>query len=305
MDDYVLKILEHYDFDNIVDSGAYIRAACKIHDGDNPSSFVINKESGLWFCHSHCGGGNIISLIKHFENVSAEDAETMARASFNVNEDAIKKKQYVRDAKEYIKIMKQSEPQEVLLQYDDSSYKRVKSYRMFEERTLRHFKTHCSKLFTVNNYTYENKLIFPIQQGGNIVALALRRTTPEDKKKWLFCPPGISIANTLYNHNETKTEVVISEGILDVMAWYEIGVHAVATFGSHLTKQQCNLLLKSAYEVTLAYDGDKAGRTATKKAIEMLRNKVGIYVVTFDEGDDPESINRGELKKLYELRKRV
>src|SRR5699024_12387919 len=38
--------------------GEYIRSACPIHKGDNPTAFVVNEEF-LWACHtnSECGVG--------------------------------------------------------------------------------------------------------------------------------------------------------------------------------------------------------------------------------------------------------
>ena len=50
------KLLEHYDFDRIKSDGDMIRSSCKIHGGNNPTAFVINKETCLWYCHtSDCG----------------------------------------------------------------------------------------------------------------------------------------------------------------------------------------------------------------------------------------------------------
>ena len=52
----IVKLLDHYGFDTSNNNGGYIRCACKIHGGDNPTSFVINTDNTLWFCHTgDCG----------------------------------------------------------------------------------------------------------------------------------------------------------------------------------------------------------------------------------------------------------
>lgn len=47
---------------NLKKSGGEYRGPCPIHDGER-DSFVINAETGRWFCHSECDrGGDIIGL---------------------------------------------------------------------------------------------------------------------------------------------------------------------------------------------------------------------------------------------------
>jgi HK97 gp10 family phage protein len=67
----VPHILRHYDFDKVKsDRGGFIRSCCKLHGGSNPTSFVINEDNGLWFCHSGgCGGGDIFTLVEKLEGI--------------------------------------------------------------------------------------------------------------------------------------------------------------------------------------------------------------------------------------------
>jgi DNA primase len=45
--------------------GAQLRGPCPLHKGSaNSKSFVVNKDRGLWYCHSSCKtGGNAIDLF--------------------------------------------------------------------------------------------------------------------------------------------------------------------------------------------------------------------------------------------------
>ncbi len=48
-----------------VQSTAQLRGPCPLHKGSaNSKSFVVNKDRGLWYCHSSCKtGGNAIDLF--------------------------------------------------------------------------------------------------------------------------------------------------------------------------------------------------------------------------------------------------
>lgn len=54
-------------------SGAEIRDACPVHEGNDPN-LSISKD-GSWFCHSHgCKGGDLISLYQQAKRVVFADA---------------------------------------------------------------------------------------------------------------------------------------------------------------------------------------------------------------------------------------
>jgi DNA primase len=87
-----------------------------------------------------------------------------------------------------------------------------------------------------------------------------------------------------------------------VWAYHEIGVTAVCTYGAHLADEQYKLLLKTGADIILSYDNDDAGNKARDKAIEMLKNKTNLFLVTLPKGKDPENITRQELRECYEAR---
>ena len=49
-------------------SGRY-RARCPIHKGENPTSFSIDADKGLWKCFAGCGGGSVIDLYSLYNDV--------------------------------------------------------------------------------------------------------------------------------------------------------------------------------------------------------------------------------------------
>ena len=100
----------------------------------------------------------------------------------------------------------------------------------------------------------------------------------------------------LYNLNSiTSSSVIIFESQLNCVACDQLqqqGVrfdlegidtipHPVATGGTSLTEKHIDLLLKNGVmNITLCYDGDRAGIKATKRAIEMLLKRGEIISVS-------------------------
>ena len=61
------------------------------------------------------------------------------------------------------------------------------------------------------------------------------------------------------------------EGYFDVIRAYTVGVYnCVAPMGTSLTKNHVDILKRVTKSVILCFDGDKAGRDATERAIPLL-----------------------------------
>jgi DNA primase len=109
----------------------------------------------------------------------------------------------------------------------------------------------------------------------------------------------------LYNLDSiTSSSVIIFESQLNCIACHQLqqqGVrfdlegidtipHPVATGGTSLTEKHIDLLLKNGVmNITLCFDGDRAGIKATKRAIEMLlkrREILGVSVISMPLNTD-------------------
>lgn len=306
----VEKLLQHYGFEKIKHNGVNIRACCKIHGGNNPTAFVINKETGLWYCHTNCGGGDIFTLVQRMENIDFPSSVRFLANFFKLNINNLnimqKKSRYIKDLQNFINIIKAKRTQNFSAFTIEEEIKEVIKYRNFKKETLKHFNVgyvEKIKLHSHNNkpYTLYNRLVFPIIFNQTQIGISLRRTKTKDYPKWSHQPAHINIKHILYNYDNIKYDspVVICEGINDVLAFHEINVQAVAIFGSHITKEQYRLLLKTSSDLVFAFDGDKAGQQALKHAVTLFKNKANISFICFDESEDPESIAREELKSKY------
>jgi DNA primase len=89
-------------------------------------------------------------------------------------------------------------------------------------------------------------------------------------------------------------EALVMEGYLDVIAVSQAGFPlSVASLGTALTEEQCRLLARYARKVHLFYDADRAGRSATEKAIELFENAgLLVHISQMAQGEDPDSLIR-------------
>ncbi len=142
------------------------------------------------------------------------------------------------------------------------------------------------------------RLVFPILDiQGRVVAFG-GRTLADSKAKYLNTPETIvySKSSNLYGLYQTLPElrkeksVIVVEGYMDVVLSQQYGVcGAVAPLGTAFTSQQAKLINRYADNVTLLFDPDDAGRTATYRALEICaENNMSVRTSSLPEGIDPD-----------------
>jgi len=88
-----------------------------------------------------------------------------------------------------------------------------------------------------------------------------------------------------------QDNVYMVEGYTDVISLHQHGVeNVVATSGTSLTPGQARLVKRQTENVTLLYDGDKAGVKAALRGVDVLLEAgLNVRVVILPEGEDPDS----------------
>ena len=99
-----------------------------------------------------------------------------------------------------------------------------------------------------------------------------------------------------------KDRCILVEGYLDVISMYQAGIqNVVASSGTSLTTGQIRLIHRFTNNVTLLYDGDKAGIKASIRGIDMLLEEgMNINVVLLPEGEDPDSYSQSHSTEEVE-----
>jgi len=154
---------------------------------------------------------------------------------------------------------------------------------------------------------FRNRLMFsildlrdrPIAFGGRVL-----RKADERAPKYINSPetPIFHKSRTLYGLNRARHAIrreehsLVTEGFMDVLSLHIGGFPtAVAPLGTALTSEQADLLKRYSRRVYLLYDSDLAGLKATFRAGDVLLSS-GCHpmVVTFPDGEDPDSVLRNE-----------
>lgn len=308
----VRGLLEHYKFEQITNSGNYHRACCKLHNGDSPSAFVINVETGLWSCHTgDCGSGSIFHLIQKLEGITFPEAvhkiARILKLDINDLEIVAKTQQDKKELRAFLKAMKRmnKEKHEAFEPIGDE--RKIKKFKGFDLSTIEYFGLTYFETFYGKNskgdvVVYRNVLGFPIILEGTCIGYSLRATKKDAKYKWVHQPSNIKTGDLLYNYDNVigSGEVVVVEGLTDVWAYHELGIKAVATYGAHITEEQARMLLRLGSRLIFSFDGDTAGRQAMNKAYELFNKTSDILFIHLPEGKDPENITREELREHYE-----
>ena len=104
---------------------------------------------------------------------------------------------------------------------------------------------------------------------------------------------GFNKKEYLYNLDHTYDYTLLVEGQSDVWACYQAGLNACALMGVTLSEWQIKELSKFD-KVYLALDNDEAGRRATERVNQLLKNEVEILLVPYTQ-KDPGSCSTKEL----------
>lgn len=127
---------------------------------------------------------------------------------------------------------------------------------------------------------FRNRVMFPILDLRGRVAGFGGRALPggDENPKYLNSPDSplfqkSKLAFGLYQaqkHIREMDEVILVEGYFDVLALHAMGFqNAVASCGTALSQDHLFLFKKFASRITVLFDGDKAGITATDRAMEL------------------------------------
>lgn len=160
---------------------------------------------------------------------------------------------------------------------------------------------------------FRHRLMFPvIDRSGRVVGFSGRvLPVPEDVPEGIVPPEAGKYINTpetpIYRKHEhlyglhpardairRSGKAVLVEGNFDVAQMYQRGfTNTVAPLGTAFTEAQGALLRKFADAVTLAFDGDEAGRKARRAAHEIV-SRAGLVtnVVVLPQKMDPDSLLR-------------
>ncbi len=163
---------------------------------------------------------------------------------------------------------------------------------------------------------FRDRIIFPIRdRRGRVIAFGGRALDGDTAPKYLNSPetPLFHKGSELYGlyearaHNRQLQRLLVVEGYMDVVALAQHDIaYAVATLGTATTAEHVERLFRSVSDLVFCFDGDRAGRAAAWRALEValpfLRDGRQAGFLFLPEGEDPDTLVRGEGRAAFERR---
>ena len=315
---------------------------CPFHDDHNPS-MSVSPEKGVYKCFVCGNAGNVFNFVMEYEKVSFYEAVKIVADKIGVSIDISTSKKentkksplydiyniaykfyqnnlntvYGKDAKKYLLNRKIDEDIiknfNIGLSLSDSELCNALKAKGFKDDDI------VSSGVAVQNGNniydiYKNRIMFPLYDlEGNVVGFSGRIYNQKSESKYINTKETeiFKKGELLYNYHIAKKEarkeknIIVVEGFMDVIRLSTIGiVNVVATMGTAVTKYQLNLIQKLAPNITLMFDGDKAGEKATNAFIELANgNDSNIKVVRLEDNLDPDEyiLTKGKDKMIYNL----
>lgn len=151
---------------------------------------------------------------------------------------------------------------------------------------------------------FRSRVMFPIHNvSGKPIAFGGRKLTNNDKQPKYINSPETELyikSRVLYGLYQGKQAIrkedncILVEGYTDVISMHQAGIeNVVSSSGTALTSEQVKLIRRYTENVTVIFDGDKAGINASLRGIDLLlEGDLNVKAVALPEGEDPDSYAR-------------
>lgn len=326
--DYVIDksdvetILNHYNIDTTLRNQTYWMC-CPFHNETEPS-FTFNSETKIYHCWGCKKKGNSISFIREYELLVNgielsyyESAVKLCKiCGIRMNMTYKEKLQSeLEDADDVSKLVDTTitesvpEQQETFL---DSAIKKFyvkKNNYMVDKGYPKEILDYLEMGFYVGDpkNPMNNRCVFPVRnEKGQLVGWTGRSILSDAKVKWFHAPPSrFQKSLNLYNidkafsHIMEKGEVNVVESVGNLIRMLESNrYNTVATLGSTISKEQCNMLLSYGVKIIFWYDWDDGGFEGLNLVTEYISNYDILFVAITDYGINEKT---GKMKDIGDV----
>lgn len=180
-------------------------------------------------------------------------------------------------------------------------------FRGISTQTLKYF----GAFETTKVDKMEDRIIFPIKDIRNkTVCYVGRHTLSNGNPRYVNYPSGVTIPLFPTRFDEKHKNIVLVEGIFDMLNCYDKGLHnVVCTFGTskllnEVPEKLLSFKVMGVEKIFILYDGDTPGREAARK-IKPLIEEAGFLceIIDLPEGDDPGIISQEYIDSIKEYTK--
>jgi DNA primase len=281
-------------------------ALCPFH-GEKTASMSFTDEENLFHCFGCKEGGDIFKYVQLINSVEFQESVEIVADKYAFSLKYTDSK-FESDQKNLIKIMKTISDYfiENLNKTNSTKPKQYLNSRKINENEIQKFKLGFAEndenvfykfcndnqidkrilkslglLSEKQNLLFRDRIMFPITNFRNEVVAYGGRALNDYGPKYLN-----SAESQIYKKNRTlfftenflksvknNNEIIIVEGYFDVLAFNLLGYSNVASpSGTALTIQQLEQLSKYSTNITIAFDNDKAGVSATRRILDLKKS---------------------------------
>ncbi|MEX2125435.1 MAG: DNA primase [Woeseia sp.] len=311
-------------------AGREYKGVCPFHDEKTPS-FTVSPMKGFYHCFGCGAHGTALGFLMEHDHLSFPDAvETLARM-MGIQVPREESQRPARRYDELFECMEKAERYfQAELKNHEPAVAYLKA-RGIDGATARRFgigyapsgwsqlldtfgtsQESIERLLAVgliirrdNGSHYDrfrDRLMFPIHDSrGRCIGFG-GRVLGQDTPKYLNSPETVLFhkGRELYGLYEARQalrnieRLVVVEGYMDVVGLARHGIDfAAATLGTATTDEHLNRLFRLSDDVLFCFDGDRAGRAAAWRALEValpeVREGRQIRFVFLPDGQDPDS----------------
>jgi len=304
--------------------GRNYRGLCPFHSERSPS-FYVNPERQTYHCFGCGAGGSAINFVMVTEKLEFPEAVRFLakRLGITVEEDRMPgRNQALYDACEqaavfYEQQLARSSSAQAYLERRGLGRETVRRFRLgyappgnvlrgqakrrgLAEVTLVSAGLLVKREEGLTDYFYD-RVMFPVfSLSGKVIGFGAR-VMGDSEPKYLNSPDTAVFrkGDILYGVFQTKAYLreavpILVEGNFDLLSLVNAGVnHVVAGLGTALTPAQAQLLRRYGGRAIICYDGDSAGRKASRRALEVLLGAgVDPQVALMPDDTDPDDYVR-------------
>lgn len=308
-------------------------ACCPFHQEKTPS-FTVNQPKQFYHCFGCNASGNAISFLMEFDRLTFVEAIEQLAASLSLvvpreNDSSPPVKSPAPDLYSLMEKVSLFYQQQLRIYSPAIDYlkQRGLSGQVAKEFGIGYAPAGWENLLkkfnqpkellttgllikkTENNFydRFRDRIMFPIRDKRNRVIGFGGRVLGDGEPKYLNSPetPLFHKGSELYGLFEAcravrdLTKLIVVEGYMDVVALAQHGIrNVVATLGTATTSDHIQRLFRVTPEIIFCFDGDRAGRAAAWKALEVtlpyLQDGRQANFLFLPERDDPDSLVRKE-----------
>lgn len=272
---------------------------CPLHEGDHPTAFRVDLQRGIWHCWTHCGGGDVVDLVRRIHRCDHAEAARHLRALATGSAPPPVAVSSLASASEST-----SAPAMAFRPFSfriplDPNVPFLQEIKRISAATALRFEAGTT---VASNFLRDTVAVRLHDLHGRPLGYCGRRLDPDSIRmwgKWRF-PRGFPKSECLFGAHRALLHrargIVVVECPWAVMRLHQAGIPgAVALLGTQLSTTQRAWLALSPM-VTLLFDGDAAGHEAVAHTMAMLDEHTTVCVRALPWGLEPEDLDDDALR---------